>query len=244
MTAIASIYTPEGFVIGADGRRLNPDKTLGDDDSEKIFFLTARNVHAVGAWCGAVKFADKKSQLQLKAQTLEIAASISNREFTTLIEYTKNIAGFLHDRFLRWLNQSDAIIDPNIVELAHMRLLGYVARSPEVTSIHLSAEDGVVKLPGIGHEIDPLSRQLNVFSGKQSVHDSMCTSGEIDLCSSLADGEKLIRTYIERCAYVPVEAGNDIGGHIHIAAVTPEGACWLIPPKWRVIESLLADLSS
>ena len=37
MTAIASAFTSEGFVIGADGRQLDRDNKIFSESSQKIF---------------------------------------------------------------------------------------------------------------------------------------------------------------------------------------------------------------
>jgi hypothetical protein len=231
MTAIVSVYTPEGFVIGADGRLLNPEGTIESDDTQKIFECSAVNVVAAGAWSGCTRFGDSASQFDLKTRTREIAESISIEEFETLFDYAIAIAFDIEKRFLRWLRESSGSIDPKITELARMLLVGYVDGSPQSAEIHLSARQGVWQAPGLCSPTDSLSSDLNSFSGKQAIVASMRSTGEISPCMRLTDGERQIRAYIERCAGLSDEAGNSIGGHIHIAAVTPDGVRWLIPPR-------------
>ena len=112
-----------------------------------------------------------------------------------------------------------------------MTLLGYVSDSPQAAAIYLKAERGVLVEPELGEVSDPLSPILGVFSGKRAVHDSLRASGAIQPVYSLADAEMLVRNYTEGCAAVPVEGGNDIGGHIHIAVGTRGGLRWLVPPR-------------
>jgi len=52
MTAIASAFTYEGFVIGADGRQLGNDKTIFSECSQKIFNFKHRHVNVAYRWCG------------------------------------------------------------------------------------------------------------------------------------------------------------------------------------------------
>jgi hypothetical protein len=52
MTAIASAFTSEGFVIGADGRQLGKDKKIFTESAQKIFNFTYRRIDVVYAWCG------------------------------------------------------------------------------------------------------------------------------------------------------------------------------------------------
>jgi len=54
MTAFASAFTSEGFVIGADGRQLGKDKKIFSESSQKIFNFKHRHVNVVYAWRGEV----------------------------------------------------------------------------------------------------------------------------------------------------------------------------------------------
>ena len=79
MTAIASVYTPDGFVIGADGRRVTPDRMVESDNTRKIFGYSAANIKAVGAWSGSLTFEGTNSTFDVKTQTLEIAEHCKNK---------------------------------------------------------------------------------------------------------------------------------------------------------------------
>lgn len=231
MTAIASIYTPDGFVIGADGRRLNPDRTIESDENIKIAEYSAANLRAVGAWSGNLTFDGRNSRFDVKAETFEIAESLREQEFPTLADYAGTIAWSLFVSFREWLEHSGGIIHPDLTEVARMLLLGYVADSPQAASIYLLADRGVLTEPVLRETVDPRSPDLDVFSGKEALRDSLCASGGVRPCSSLDEAERLIRTYIEACAGAAVEGDNSIGGHIHIAAATPNGLRWLVPPR-------------
>jgi len=230
MTAIAIAYTPDGFVIGADGRQVNFDGTVVSENSQKIIEYSALNVRAAGAWSGTLQFDDGVSSFDIKTHTLEIAESVKLLEFASAEEYAQTIAGHLFDRFSGWLNSARGSVGSYTGEVARMALVGYVNGSPEQSSIFLNCEDGILSLPGIGSPIDPLSPRLQVFSGNKAVFLSMHALGGSNPCSSLADCRDKIKTYIERCANQDDAAGNTIGGHIHIAAATPQGVLWLVPP--------------
>jgi len=79
MTAIAWVYTPEGFVIGADGRQLNPRRRIESDDIVKIASYSATNVQAVGAWTGRLMFGGSAAYFDVKLQAIEIAESSAAR---------------------------------------------------------------------------------------------------------------------------------------------------------------------
>jgi hypothetical protein len=118
MTAIAFVYTPDGFVIGADGRRRNPDGTIESDDTTKIAEYSAANIRAVGAWSGIPKFAIGNAVFDVKTQTIEIAESIKEQDFPTLLDYAGTITWSIYSRFLEWLKQPGRVIRPDLTELA------------------------------------------------------------------------------------------------------------------------------
>jgi hypothetical protein len=81
MTAIASVYTPDGFVIGADGRRVNPDGRVESDDTRKIFGYSAANIRAVGAWSGSLTFEGRNSAFDVKRRPSKLQNRSKNKSF-------------------------------------------------------------------------------------------------------------------------------------------------------------------
>jgi hypothetical protein len=63
MTAIASAFTSEGFVIGADSRQLGKGNTIFSEASQKIFNFNYRHVDAAYAWCGETKAINESNQV-------------------------------------------------------------------------------------------------------------------------------------------------------------------------------------
>jgi CheY-like chemotaxis protein len=63
MTAIASAFTSEGFVIGADGRQLDKDKKIFTESSQKIFNITNLHVHVAYAWCGKTSVVNESNEV-------------------------------------------------------------------------------------------------------------------------------------------------------------------------------------
>ncbi|HWF13841.1 MAG TPA: hypothetical protein VG272_08915, partial [Candidatus Acidoferrales bacterium] len=52
MTAIVSVYTPEGFVVGADGLRVDANGVDVTDTAVKIFPIIHPDLIGVHAWAG------------------------------------------------------------------------------------------------------------------------------------------------------------------------------------------------
>src|SRR5437867_12123218 len=63
MTAIASAFTSEGFVIGADGRQLGKDKKIFTESSRKIFNFKHRHVNVAYAWCGETSVVNESNEV-------------------------------------------------------------------------------------------------------------------------------------------------------------------------------------
>ena len=63
MTAIASAFTSEGFVIGADGRQLGKGKKIFTESSQKILNFKHRQVSVAYAWCGETSVVNESNEV-------------------------------------------------------------------------------------------------------------------------------------------------------------------------------------
>jgi hypothetical protein len=63
MTAIASAFTSEGFVIGADHRQLDRDNNIFSESLQKIFNFKSRQVDVVYAWCGETSVINQSKEV-------------------------------------------------------------------------------------------------------------------------------------------------------------------------------------
>ena len=70
-----------------------------------------------------------------------------------------------------------------------------------------------------------------VSSGNASAYQQMVATGRMRPSSNLTDAKRLVHDYIQLCEMSPGDTSNSIGGHIHIAAVTPRASSWLISPS-------------
>ena len=92
MTAIAYIYTPEGFVIGADGRQSTVEMGthyIESDSVTKISLFHTGNVHGAYAWTGPTRFQWGTSVFDLKEASLKVAFDLKEMTFDSLADFTK-----------------------------------------------------------------------------------------------------------------------------------------------------------
>jgi hypothetical protein len=91
MTAIASAFTSEGFVIGADGRQLGKDKKIFTESSQQIFNFKHRHVNVAYAWCGETSVVNESNEVlyDLYAITrvaVSSAVQAAGKQFASLIQ--------------------------------------------------------------------------------------------------------------------------------------------------------------
>src|SRR5580658_8762934 len=59
MTAIVTVYTADGFIIGADGRRFDSKtKTIETDTAQKVFWFESKTIRLAYAWTGTTEASD------------------------------------------------------------------------------------------------------------------------------------------------------------------------------------------
>ena len=115
--------------------------------------------------------------------------------------------------------------------MAKAILLGYESGKPAVNTVYFPIENGEWINPRLGR-VPELTRDLKVLTGHEAAFKEMTVNGQIRDCSTLSEGKNLIFDYISACASAPVIGHNKIGGHIHIAAITPSDSGWMILPPF------------
>jgi hypothetical protein len=230
MTAIASVYTPEGFVIGGDGRRKDG---LGRnyDFTTKIFLCEASNFYGVYAWVGQTRIPGKFGlDFDFKSVSDQVVFELQASAFSSVYEYAKEFACIFHNRLISWLPSATVpLIDGQAPKVL---ILGYVGGLPQMSTVYFKVEDGILRLPGFTNILDAPSSCLYVLDGRKAVYEEMCRLGLMTPCRTLTEGATLINHFIESCAQNPPDDSNTIGGHIHLAKVTTAGAHWVIAPRF------------
>ena len=132
MTAIASAFTSEGFVIGADGRQLGKDKKIFTESAQKIFNFKYRHVDVAYAWCGETSAVNESNEVlyDLYAITrvaLSSAVQIAPRKFPSFIQQccAGIYEGIIKSPIVRQITNPDSTPESK----ARMLLNGYFADS-------------------------------------------------------------------------------------------------------------------
>lgn len=235
MTAIVSTYTPDGFVIGADGLRADQNGAA-IETAKKIFAVKTRKFAIAFAWRGNVRFSAKDDQSildfsEISKEALHYAGQPSVSGFP---EFLGHFCDALQALILLATGPS-LTINPSILrdssELASALLVGYFDGEPCSGEIMVRHSRGRIEKPFVQKlGVSP----LNIFSGSLSMWNRFRPEGRVeeDELLSAEGGIKVVREYMQLCVEnrgIDPEC-SDIGGHIHIVRVTPDRFIWIEPP--------------
>lgn len=225
MTLIATVWSPEGFAIAADGLEVltNPKGTTRD--VQKIFSTPFVNDTGFAwAWVGdvGVEFMTGHS-FDLKEITQRVTAELPDSPES----YFDVIATRIHFEVSKGLNPSDL---PDATTEAIF--VGYLAGEPLWAEIIFQCREGIF-LPPVVLEPKTSPEYFNAFSGSHTIRDKMQADGTLRQPLTLEKAVKAVRTYAETCVNSrgKVLDCSNFGGTIHIATVTKEGFKWIEKPK-------------
>lgn len=253
-TAILRYLTNNGFVITADGRT-----SLGEGDAQKIFEING--APAAYALYGTIGIGDWREDapvpLDLGLETQRFVNSgLSPRD---LVTYGQKLADELfaalskikeHGAVPRYDGFSEFPNHPGTT-IAHIFLFGYSDATPTEVDIRLWHRDQVIQKPGLRTDGLCCSNPMPLGAPKIFQHlfefkdprFSKFRGGsipsppeEISLLGAASVGESYIRACDSEEGRSIDPWCSNIGGHIHIAAITPaEGFSWLkqLPERQR-----------
>jgi hypothetical protein len=229
MTAIAWAYISRGFVIGADGRRMDESSGLVASDSvQKVFSVRIPRLRLVYAWSGTTVLKRRDGlELDFTFVTDEILQSVDMAQTSTFWEFVQQFSDCLYAVLLPTIGNVVYKFDKD--EIARLLFLGYFDDKPFTSEIFVRHEGPKLLRPIV--EFPFLSTRFDGFSGAKKACEIF---GNQVLPDSLLDAAKLVRKYIELCFIhrdPPLEGENPIGGHIHIGKFPPEGFSWISQPK-------------
>jgi hypothetical protein len=229
MTAIASAFTSEGFVIGADGRQLDKDKKIFTEFSQKIFNFRHRHVNVVYAWCGETCVINQSNEVIFDLYTITDAAlsaafQVAGRQFFPSIQQicTGIYEGIIKSPVVRQITNADSLPESK----ARMLLNGYFDGQPFMTEFHVLETDRIrVQAERVLMPIPAPTR--NLFNGCTRENKKY----ESVLPTTALEALKLVSDYIQECIENSDADCSAIGGHRHIAILTPDGFYWVDAPK-------------
>jgi len=259
MTAISFGLTRDGFVIAADGRTRLDDETRASASKEllaketefaqKIFSVERTDAHLAFAMAGALVSND--FQVDLRNIGQKIASQISGRSFGAFQAYMSAFANNLaHAIQMEDLSQFPT-------KICDLFIGGYYSNAPAWTCISFTHNGtDVIPTPKISplpllygslvvasDMYEPSSAVGNIFSTALYIPkpQSHFQNNQVLLSSnpSLDEMQRFCVGYIEACASELALTLDEticriIGGHIHVAEITPSGFKWRIPPKSHV----------
>jgi len=249
MSAISFCYIKSGFVIAADGLSRTLDSATGTyrpngDKHQKIYpLLGSGRILAYGMMGEAV--ASEDNSFNLKAEIDRQQKRLATKQFPNLRDYLGAIGIKLRKAYEKATKTCLDYKPPPDAQDEYDRLLarviavGYVAAKPSCVQAEFFFEDkGRVELrvttvplrPGIPALAAPRAIPGIIDTDPRFEEYRLPFGPDI----SLEDARALIKRRLEACA-TPLAAEieplcSGIGGHIHIAAVTPSGFDWLEAP--------------
>jgi|SRR5579872_5117925 len=229
MTAIASAFTSEGFVIGADGRQLDRDNKIFSESSQKIFNFKSRQVDVVYAWCGETSVINQSKEVlydlyAITRTALSSAIQMARRQFPPFIQQccAGIYEGIIKSPNVRQITNSDSLAGSK----ARMLLNGYFYGQPLMAEFHVRETDRIrVHAENVSMPLPSPTRYL--FNGCARQNEKYKNI----LPTTTREALKLISDYIQDCIDNSDPDCFSIGGHRHIAHLTPDGFYWIDAPK-------------
>jgi hypothetical protein len=228
-TAIVYAYIPEGFVIGADGRRTDLESAPPTiyDNTQKIFAMRRDKLRMVYAWSGATTFAF--FEFGFKEFTDRILLEM---DFTSLSSFPEFVSAFCKDLNSFLLSLLGPIRPASLqTQPPQVLFVAYFEGKPWIAELVVNHTDLMPRIERI-ECLSNMAACFRVFSGSKTAYFKFVPSGQVPSFASLGEGSILIRDYIKLCFVHPdkTETINPIGGHIHIGQLKPNGFLWVDSP--------------
>lgn len=221
MTAIVSVHTPDGFIIGADGRRFDSVvRKVASETAKKIFLFESDQIRLAYAWTGMIEASGPTGGYNLQ----DISEAILLRALSSGHDFNALISAFCAE-LCKYLPIGFSNLPSNPYELARVMFVGYFKGQPCSAQIVISYVDSVLS-PNSEVQI-PAQYHKTVFSGAESIYSSKYQQWQ-PFCR--AEAISFVTTYIQECIDSPNPDCAGIGGQIHLGEVQPEGISWIIPP--------------
>jgi hypothetical protein len=234
MTAIVSSYSPEGFAVGADG--LRRDRNTGvevTDKARKIFAIGHDEFIGVHAWSGSISlfYGDGRQPFNFLDHAQAIAQDMSSIAVNSASDYALKFSQDLYNRLAAYDSGASSKADAfHTKEVVRALFVGYAKGVPSTVTVSLRHENGAFLEPVL-IQVCEEPYDLSLFSGSVKVWEELPPT--IEIPKDIKEATNKVRNYIQAC----IDKRNhypdcaDIGGHIHIASVTPYKFEWVDPPQ-------------
>jgi hypothetical protein len=221
MTAIVFAYTDDGFVIGADGRRMESG-VIVSEKIQKIFWFEWEEIRIAYAWAGTTMALNReeKSMLDVLTASQESLLDAAQLEPDSFVSFFSFFCSFLYKRIpSRITNMPDG-------ELARGVIVGHYRGTPCKAEIELRYVNSYLN-PNVELHTSIECCHRRIFSGAESVFLKSYTECKPQSRTEAID---FVRNYIQDCVDSSDADCIGIGGRVHIAELTPENISWIDPP--------------
>ncbi len=231
MTLIATVWSPEGFAMAADGLEvIEKSGSREYGDVQKIFSTSfAHETGFAWAWCGNISFTlgsghhfDFKEITQRVMEDLEEDTYKDNPE-TYFGRVARRIYIELPDNanLSGLIGTSDEVI-----------FVGYLNAKPLWAKLSFPHTDTGYTPPSIDY-IEHSPRYFNPFVGSETIRAEMEAKGTLSQPLYLRDAVNSVEIFAETCVASRervLDCAN-FGGTVHVATLTKEGFTWIRKPK-------------
>jgi hypothetical protein len=218
VTAIVTVYTSEGFIMGADGLAIDGVSGEAVKNIQKIFLFEKGTTRLAYAWTGTTEVYDKEGRGGWDLGAL-------SKVIIPTAEKGGDFAAFLTIFCEALRYQLPQIDNCPKSEIARVRFVGYFHGIPCSGNVRIAHSNGFLT-PYNDQVRIPAEPHKSVFSGAQSVSSKYS--------DWMPDSEEraidFVRQYIQDCVDSPDSDCAGIGGRLHIVKITPAKLLWVLPP--------------
>jgi len=258
MTAIAADYTTSGFAIAADGKRHSRPEIAGESSAQskpslheqKVFKIQNPGRVIAYALSGTISSDDKK--FNLIAKTKRCADMLAVARCGDPWEYIHRFSGSISEGFIKARRRGsfrsfltdDYLADSDGTFLvATIIFLGYYEHSAFWGTATVRHRNQTIVDPTIWVETPVVGGNV-IWSGSRVIYKMIFELKDVRFANyigsprehnSLTETVARVKGWIEgqcssEAAALDAFCREQVGGHIHIATVTPNGFRWEIRP--------------
>lgn len=249
-TAIARIYTPEGFVVAADGRKIQSDTgAVISDSTQKIFGVEQHGRRFAYAFAGAVQLTGVDGETILfdfLSAVPEALEQLTTERHKSLWHYADSLGEILSDSLERAKEVGDGLDPSTEGSETHIFLDGYYEGHPKRVSLRCSHHvHEQSKLEPSSNELYPgqpigygSEIVLKLLADRDPRFAAYCISPKdphnVTLPEAISIAENQVRAHFEPEAIrLDGKTCSTTGGNIHIATVTfAKGFRWVPGFEW------------
>ena len=244
-TAIVLSYTPEGLVIGADGRKMDSsDPSKGTDSAQKIFDIGNGTNHIACALGGVAEYTDEqtgeKILFDFNKEMISASRELIGKRCKNLCGYATRLSKIVSKRLndamehekISDLKGSPSLFMSGGTDIAMVFVMGFYNGSPQVAAVRLWHKNQILQDPEVGQMLIGVGARPLV--GAQEIFRLVVETDDPRFAPyrryrsgipSITQQAEICASYIRACSdpeavRIEPEVCAGIGGHVHIAAIT------------------------